>query len=162
MKDYNDIPFKNAAIDRLTSMTTSPNRGDRMVARGQNKMAKAESKLDKRVFGAEEKASEKVRKLSNKFGEAPKYNQSERLRLAKSKLESAEYDTDKLIMLKNLDQNKNKNVRADNKFYAQDMYNGAIYKGGVKNKDLKGKFRKGEGLVKKGEMLSKHINAKRK
>ena len=24
MKDYKDIPFKNAAIDRLTSMTTNP------------------------------------------------------------------------------------------------------------------------------------------
>jgi hypothetical protein len=24
MKDYKDIPFKNAAIDRLTSMTTKP------------------------------------------------------------------------------------------------------------------------------------------
>lgn len=162
MKDYNNIPFKNAAIDRLTSMTTSPNRGDRMVARGEKKIAKAESKLDKRVFGTEERASEKVRRLSNRFGEAPKYNQSERLRSAKSKLGNAEYHTDKLIMLKNLDQNKN--VRTDNKFYAQDMY-GAMYSGnrdGFKNKDLKDKFRKGQELVKKGEMLSKHINAKRK
>lgn len=47
-KDYNNIPFKNAAIDRMTSRTTSPPYNQYMEDRKSNKLLQEDGNLSRR------------------------------------------------------------------------------------------------------------------
>jgi hypothetical protein len=164
-KEYNNIPFKNAAIDRLTSMTTSPksNRGDRMAERGEKKIAKATANLDNSINKAVTKAESKVSKLESKYGPAPKMGQEGRINAAKNTAGKAsrekwsydlfnqpqprtvsKYDNDKMEMT-------HKEVYDAPTPFKVKSDNPAVIK--AQQKKSKGDF-----LVEKGQKLSKHIN----
>lgn len=160
MKDYG-MPFKNSAIDKMSGKfgqdPEKPNRGDRMVARGERMMANADVKLAERLASEAEKTSSRVDKLSNKYGEAPKLGQYNRLESAKSKAGTAQKKVNDYKLAKDFqdmpESNPNyKSMKGNEQFKWTKEQNSAEAL----------RYQKGQTKVKKGEMLSKHINAKNK
>ena len=155
MKNYG-MPFKNTAIDKMSGKfgqdPENSNRGDRMAARGERMMAKADTGLEKRLTSQAEKTSSRADKLSNKYGEAPKLGQDNRLKSAKDKAGKA---ASKLRVYNNAKDYK--------KEYPDEALGNEQFKWSSGNNSAEAlKYQKGQAKVKKGEMLSKHINAKRK
>ena len=156
--DYNSSSFRNGAIDRLNGKfgKDDENRGDRMVARGERMMVKADARLEKRLTSQAEKTSSKKDKLSNKYGEAPKLGQDNRLKSAKDKAGKAASN----LRVYN-------NAKDYQKEYPNEASGNEQFKAGKKNSYFltatpeKLKYEKGQTKVKKGEMLSKHINSKK-
>lgn len=68
MEDYNNIPFKNAAISRLTKNTTLPERFNRQGARTAERSDKAQEKLAKYVNSP--KAPNSTKEM---YGQAKQY-----------------------------------------------------------------------------------------
>ena len=152
--DYNSSSFRNGAIDKLNGKfgKGDENRGDRMAARGERMMAKADVKLEKRLTSQAEKTSSRADKLSNKYGEAPKLGQDNKLKSAKSKAGNA---ASKLGVYNNA---KDYQKEYPNEASGNEQFK---WKSG-KNSAEALKYQKGQTKVKRGEMLSKHINAKNK
>ena len=68
MEDMNNMPFKNAAISRLTGQTTTPARIIRKADRAWNKVDKAQDKLEKYVNSSKAPYSTK-----EKYNDAKQY-----------------------------------------------------------------------------------------
>lgn len=157
--DYNSSNFRNSTIDRLNGKfgKGDENRGDRMAARGRKMMAHADVKLEKRLESEAKKTSSKSDKLSSKYGETPKLGQYNRLKSAKDKAGTAQKKVNDYKLAKDF-----QDMPESNPNYKSMKGNEQFKWTKEQNSSEALKYQRGQTKVKKGEMLSKHINAKKK
>lgn len=70
------------AFNKAAGVPSGSNRGDRMAARGEKKIARVEGNLEKRILKKYEKPLAKQEKLKEKFGPKPTMGQSNRIKKA--------------------------------------------------------------------------------
>lgn len=151
------MAMKNSTIDKFAARGDGDgtNRGDRMVARGEKKIVRAEAKLGSKFEKEANQEQKQLERREKRAGEFPTLRQSERVSNQKEVANEA---------------NKNKSIfnnddewtlkKIDRRYPERNMtdYFGTRYK--IENPDVtaaKNKTKKGERLIKKGEMLSARI-----
>ncbi len=139
MKDYNSIPFKNAAIDRLSSQTTSPDLPGRFVKqynKATDKSNKAQEKLAKYV-----KSPKAPNLTKSTYNEASKFLGGQYDYKQLNKMTDVDYNDKKAQKFKSMadksDVKVNKIDARVEKYYKRNKPTGLEYEPKVRKRHMK-------------------------
>ena len=164
-EEKDKMAMKNSTIDKFAARGDGEklNRGDRMVARGERKIERATAQLGNRLENKADREQNKLERKEKRAGEFPTLGQSERIASAK---EEAKKSGNNLNTYKQTNEEydvenyrKNRNIAASK---LNRKYDSSYTPFGDNVSNAEFKTKKGERLVKKGEMLSAKINNRRK